>query len=183
MKFNKLIIFALVAIGFVGCEEYETEMIPGNELAGEWFVQTYVGGSAVVGYEHFFTYTTAAADGKQIWVDDYGHIWPFKAKIDANPSGNSFAGTGDNIEVPMYTYDTLDIIRDETVDPIDSVDQIFAGYETVTVKEGKIIPGGGKSRTGVVVDSIYILAEFSDDPGTDYEFSGHRRTGFLEDDF
>lgn len=176
-------IFALAVAGFTACEEYETEMVPGHELAGEWFVQTYYGGSAVVGYEHIFTYNTAKADGSEIWFDDYGNIWPVKAKITANPSGNSFAGTGDNIEAPIYRYDTLDIIRDENVDPIDSVDQIFIGYETVTVKEGKIIPGGGKSRTGVVVDSIYILAEFSDDPGSEYEFSGHRRTGFEEDDF
>ena len=34
-----------------------------------------------------------------------------------------------------------------------------------------------------MVDSIYIRAEFGDDPGTDYEFAGHRRTGFLEDDY
>ncbi|MEY2924819.1 MAG: hypothetical protein RLZZ337_1367 [Bacteroidota bacterium] len=183
MKFNKLLIVALAVFGFTACEEYEKEMVLGHELAGEWFMQTYVGGNVVLGYQHVFTYNTAAADGKEIWFDDYGHIWPVKAKIAANPGSNSFAGTGDNIEVPMYTYDTLDVIRDENIDPIDSVDQIFAGYETVTIKEGKIIPGGGKSRTGVVVDSIYVLAEFSDDPGTEYEFSGHRRTGFLEDDF
>ena len=182
MKFKKLIIIALAVVGFTACEEYEKEMIPGHEVAGEWFMQTYVGGNVVLGYEHVFTYNTAAADGKEVWFDDYGHIWPVNAKI-AITGSNTFAGTGDNIEAPIYTYDTLDVIRDESIDPIDSVNQNFVGYETVNIKEGKIIPGGGKSKTGVVVDSIYILAEFSDDPGTEYEFSGHRRTGFEEDDF
>ena len=49
--------------------------------------------------------------------------------------------------------------------------------------EGKIIADGGVSKTGVVVDSIYIKATFSDDPGTEYEITGHRRTGFVEDDY
>jgi len=184
MKFNKIIILTLLVVGLAACQEkYETELIPGNELAGEWFAETLTGGVVVGGHERVMTYTTAAADGNQIWFDDQGHIWPVKAKIDANAGGNSFAGIGDNIEAPIYSYDTMDIIRDENVDPIDSVEQNFVGYETITVVEGKIIPDGGRSKTGVVVDSIYIKAIFSDDPGTEYEITGHRRTGFVEDDY
>jgi hypothetical protein len=33
-----------------------------------------------------------------------------------------------------------------------------------------------------VTDSIYFEAEFSDDPGTTYQFTGYRRTGWPEDD-
>jgi hypothetical protein len=51
------------------------------------------------------------------------------------------------------------------------------------VLEGKIIADAGHSKTGVVTDSIYIKAVFSDDPGTEYEMAGHRRTGFVEDDY
>ena len=51
------------------------------------------------------------------------------------------------------------------------------------VLEGKVINDAGRSKSGVVTDSIYIKAVFSDDPGTEYEMAGHRRTGFLEDDY
>lgn len=184
MKLSKLIILALFVTGFAACqEEYEPDMYPGYELAGEWYVETSVDGTVVLGHELIRTYNLASATGDSIWLDDAGHIWPVKAKIAANPGNMTFAGTGDNIEVTWTTYDTADIIRDPMVDPIDSVTVSGTGYETVTVLEGKVITDGGHSKTGVVMDSIYIRATFSDDPGTEYEMAGHRRTGFLEDDY
>ncbi len=183
MKISKLILLALIAIGFVACQdEYEPEMIPGNELAGEWWVETSVGGTVVLGHERILTYNLASATGDSIWLDDHGHIWPFKAKIAANAGNATFSGTGDNMEVTWTTYDTADIIRDPNIDPIDSVTVTGSGYETITV-EGKIIAGAGRSLTGVEMDSIHITATFSDDPGTEYVFAGHRRTGFVEDDY
>lgn len=167
------------------CQEaYVADMVLGHELAGEWYVQTYDGaGNVLLGYQTIMTYNTASAQGDSIWFDDLGHIWPVKAKIPAALGSNSFAGTGSNMEVPIYSYDTLDVIRDENIDPIDSVQQNFEGYESVTVEEGKVIPDAGSSKTGVTVDSIYIRATFTDDPGNTYEMSGHRRTGFEEDDY
>lgn len=181
---KSLFIVIIAGATLSSCQEaYEADMVPGNELAGEWYVQTYLAGNAVLGHQTIMTYNTAAATGDTIWLDDLGHIWPVKAKIPASAANNTFAGTGSNIEVPIYSYDTLDVVRDETIDPIDSVNQIFEGYEKVTVEEGKIIPGEGRSKTGVVVDSIYIRATFTDDPSNTYEMSGHRRTGFEEDDY
>lgn len=185
MKLNKYIILGIVALFATSCQkEYETELLPGSDLAGEWYVETGIDGVvfASLGHQLISTYNTAAADGS-IWLDDQGHIWPMRGKINLAPGATSFTGTFDNLEAPIYSYDTLDIIRDEAIDPIDSVDQIFEGYYSINVKEGKIIPDAGHSKTGVVVDSIYIKAEFGDDPGTDYEIAGHRRTGFLEDDY
>jgi hypothetical protein len=46
-----------------------------------------------------------------------------------------------------------------------------------------VIKDGGRSKTGVKTDSIYMVVEFSDDLGTDYEISGHMRTGFVEDEY
>ncbi len=54
---------------------------------------------------------------------------------------------------------------------------------TFTITEGKIIKNAAKSKTGVVVDSIYFKAEFSYEPGVIYIHSGHKRTGLEEDDF
>jgi len=181
---NKIFLIVAIAMSFVACQDdFDPGSVPGHELAGEWYVQTYVGGNAVLGHELISTYNTAAADGAEIWVDDLGHIWPVKAKIGSSPSDMSFSGTGDNMEAPEYSYDTLDMERDPMVDPIDSVNQNFEGYYTFNVKQGKVISDEGRSKTGVVTDSIYMLVEFSDDPGTEYEISGHRRTGFGEDDY
>jgi len=179
MKLNKITLILTFGLALAACqEEYETELIPGSSLSGEWYTQTFVDGSVVLGHEKISTYNTAAADGSEIWVDDLEHIWPVKAKIPASPGSNSFAGMGDNIMAPIYSYDTADI-----AEPYDSITETFEGYHTMDVLEGKIIADAGHSKTGVVTDSIYIKAVFSDDPGTEYEMAGHRRTGFVEDDY
>ncbi|MDB4107612.1 hypothetical protein N9595_04025 [Bacteroidia bacterium] len=184
MNIKNIILILIAGFAITSCQdEYEAGTVPGHEVAGEWYVVTYIGGTPVVGHELISTYNTAAADGKEMWLDDLGHIWPVKAKIGMSPENNSFSGTGDNIEAPIYSYDTLDIIRDETIDPIDSIQENFEGYETVTVTEGKVIQDAGRSKTGVITDSVYFKGEFSDDPGSVYEFAGHRRTGFGEDDY
>ena len=61
----------------------------------------------------------------------------------------------------------------------------FRVYSTSVgaVADGKVLPLGGKSKSGVVVDSIFMHVEFSDDPGTIYTISGHQRSGFLEDEY
>lgn len=169
MKYNFIIAIALISFGLGACQdEYDAGTVPGHEVAGEWYVQTYLDGTPVLGHELISTYNTAAADGKEMWLDDLGHIWPVKAKIGMDPSNDAFSGTGDNMEAPIYENDSSDVV---------------VGYETVTVTEGKVIRDAGKSKTGVQTDSIYFKGEFSDDPGTIYEFSGHRRTGFGEDDY
>ncbi len=43
--------------------------------------------------------------------------------------------------------------------------------------------GAGKTKSGNPVDSIYMEAVFSDDPGNKYVISGHQRTGFFEDEY
>lgn len=179
MKLNKLFLIVTIAVSLVACkDDFDPGSVPGSELAGEWYVQTYVGGSAVLGHELISTYNTAAADGSQIWLDDQGHIWPVKAKINSDPAGMSFSGMGTNTEIEIFQYDTADMAA-----PYDSVTTTSLGFETINVLEGKVISDEGRSKTGVVTDSIYIRAEFSDDPGTEYEMSGHRRTGFGEDDY
>jgi hypothetical protein len=182
MKIRKLAILTCMVAALGACnDEYEPETIPGNNLAGEWYVQTMDDqGNVLLGYQTILTATTAAADGSQIWVDDLGHIWPFKGKINANPEGNSFSGIADNIATTPI-YDTLDVMRDPSVDPIDSLE--FVAYHTMDVKTGMIFPDGGTSKTGVTTDSIYMEIEFSDDPGNTYVFAGHQRTGFVEDDY
>jgi hypothetical protein len=67
--------------------------------------------------------------------------------------------------------------------PKTGIENLYATGETIEVIEGKVIPNGGHSKTGVVVDSIYLKAKFTDDPGHTWEFKGHGRTGFFEDEY
>lgn len=159
----KAIIMAMAIIPLlVSCEkEYESESLPNNQLSGEWYVQTYFGGNVVLGYERIVTSNTASANGSEMWVDDLGHIWPFKVKANITGSNTFSVNAGENIQWP--TFDTI--------------------MQTTTITRGEIFPDKGRSATGVVVDSIYIEAEFSDDPGSTYIMAGHYRTGFVEDDF
>ena len=82
-----MILLGLAAFASSCQEEFEPEIIPGSELAGEWYVTYTVGGDDIygVGYTTLLTYTTAAADGSQIWVTDHGHFWDFMGKVNANP--------------------------------------------------------------------------------------------------
>lgn len=155
-----IILVALVAFTSSCQEEYEPVMFPGHELAGEWYVTYTIGGVDVYnfGYSTILTFNTAAADGAEIWVSDEGHFWDYKGKVAGNPSAMSF-GQPDSIDNAAY--------------PVKMI-----------VKSGKIFPDGGMSKTGVTTDSISFVVSFGDDtPGTEYVVSGHRRTGFVEDDY
>ena len=168
MKFKNIFIGALLLTsGFLtSCEkeEPEIEMTSIGIAAGTWYVTykqlgtngslTDVGG----GYNELATYNTAANDGAQIWVDDLEHFWEFKVK--ANFDGNAMAFSGTDLANNYYT-------------------------SKVNITEGKIVEGGGLSITKVPVDSIYMRVTFSDDTpanGKTYIVSGHRRTGFIEDE-
>ncbi|MFY0644788.1 MAG: hypothetical protein JXR19_10015 [Bacteroidia bacterium] len=161
MKKIKGIVMLIALVAFISScqEEYEPEMYAGHQIAGEWYVTYNLGGTDVGhGYSTMLTFNTAANDGAQIWVSDEAHFWDFKAKVAANPEGMSF-GQSDSLENQAY--------------PVN-----------IVIKNGKVITDGGKSKTGVVTDSIYMVVGFGDDtPGTEYVVSGHRRTGFVEDDF
>jgi hypothetical protein len=128
-----------------------------QSLANEWWVTFTVNGVDVYGLGHkkIVTYNTAA-NTNEIWVDDYQNLWQFKVKAQANLDSLTFHATA----APNEYYNI-----------------------TVNLTNGKVFPGLGHSRTGNVTDSIYMQAEFSDDPGTIYTISGHARTRFAEDDY
>ncbi|MGB0177451.1 MAG: lipid-binding protein [Owenweeksia sp.] len=161
MKIAKIFAGLVLVGSLAACEkEYESENLPNYEMSGQWYVQTYFDtpdpANVVLGYVEITTSNTAAANGNEILIDDKGNIWPFKVKCPATSGDLTFGGTN------------LINISDSTV--------------TVNITGGKIFPDGGKSTSGIVVDSIYMEAEFSDDPGNTYIFAGHYRTGFIEDE-
>jgi hypothetical protein len=161
MKFINKLLFLLAIVLFISActKKPDIDYTSTYKMSNEFFVQTFVAGGTtpVLGFEKIMTYNTSDPNSGQVWMDDLGHIWPMKGKLDVDYGSLTFkAKTG--IPNGRATGETMDVI------------------------EGKIIPNGGHSKTGVVVDSIYLKMKFSDDPGT-YEFRGHGRTGFFEDEY
>jgi len=165
--FKPILLLSILAIFATGCDEwgeFEPETIEGHELAGEWYVRYTVGGQDIynLGYNTLLTSTTAAADGKEILINDLQHFWDFMVKCPMDVGSKTFGLSSD----------------------ADSLTNLVDGYDIkIRVTNGKVIPDGGQSKTGVQVDSIYFEVEFADDPGTIYEISGHGRTGFGDDDY
>jgi hypothetical protein len=158
--YNKLSLFSLLAILVLSsCSKDLPDPGATNavKMANEWWVTLTVDGADVynLGHKQIATYNTSA-NSDSIWVDDYENLWDFKCKALANYSDLTFSTTNAQNEY----YDI-----------------------TVNLKNGKIFPGMGVSKTGNVTDSIYMEAEFSDDPGTTYVISGHARTRWRDDDY
>jgi hypothetical protein len=171
MKFN-IIALALVASAFSlsSCERDEPEMkkTEALPLAGEWFVKYEVETSPGVfediyhvGYSTLVTSNTAANTKNEIMVSDEGNFWNYKVKANADADNRTFSAN----QSVSYALDK------------------GAPYDIkVNITDGKVIKDGGRSASGVTTDSIMFNVEFEDDPGTIYRASGHKRTGFLEDE-
>jgi hypothetical protein len=155
----KLFVLGMISfIMFSGCSKKPDVLSTSTvKMAGEWFTKYYQGGAAITSPHKITTYNTSDPSSGQVWVED-ALVWPFKAKLDVDYNSLSFKA--------MTGAANLDVTG-----------------EKVKVFEGKVIPGGGISKSGNVVDSIYLKVEFTDDPGNTYEIRGHQRTGFFEDEY
>lgn len=142
-------------------------------MAGEWYVTYSVGGTDVGGgHSKIITSNTAANVATEILVSDYvepnavqGNFWSYKVKVQADPTAESFSAN-ESVSSALYKGDPY--------------------YIKVNVMNGKVFPGKGHSKTGVTVDSIYFELQFEDDApsfGNTYVVSGHKRTGFVADDY
>ena len=137
-------------------------------MSGEWYVNYRfddgdgnIGDWYSVGTVPLFTYNTAAEDINKMWISDAGNFWTYTVKTPLNLDAKTFSGTD---LVSTADYDGLYDIK-------------------INITNGKVIKDGGISTSGVVTDSIYFEIEYEDDPGTIYQCSGVRRTGFLEDEY
>jgi len=137
-----------------------------QSMANEWWAQLKLDGSDVYGDYHskIFTYNTSA-NTNEMWIDDDlestisgNYLWDFKVKATTDVSNLTFSANQAVSVVPGYDI-------------------------KVNITDGKIFPGLGHSKSGNVVDSIYMKVEFEDDPGTIYTIEGHARTRFVEDDY
>ena len=179
MKNKIYLVILFLAVVFYSCEKLhdlnqqkdpEIDLSSTYPISGEWWVRYYDDAeltSEVVPDTYFplYTYNTSSDDGEEIWIWDMNTFWIYRIKCPVNMTNNTFAG------------DTLI----STSDYEDDGDLVLYNI-WLNVTNGKVIPNGGHSTSGVVSDSIYMELEFEDDPGTIYYATGVRRTGFLEDE-
>ncbi len=164
--YNRTTFLSLVAILMLSScsKKPDVEYTAPYKFAGEWWFTMMVDGQDVnLGHSKMATYNTSA-NTNEIWVDDLKHGYVFKVKATTDPSTMSFTAT--NADNQYYSSSSP-----------------AAAPKTVILRNGKVLEGAGKTKSGNAVDSIYVEAEFSDDPGTKYVISGHQRTGFFEDEY
>ena len=128
-------------------------------MSNEWWVTLFRGGNDLIGTHVLFsTYNTSANVNDSLWLDDLGNGYQFKCKVHADPKNLTFS---------------VDSAQNETYDI------------RVHIANGKIIPNGGVSKTGVKTDSLYMEATFGDDPDPThiYIISGTARTRLAQDDY
>lgn len=144
-------------------EEYEDYTVVESSvksMAADWWVIALEpdGVTPAFGgdYVQVTTTNTAADDGLTMIIDDHRNWFEFRTKIDVNLSDRTFTGT-DNVE--LY-YDA-----------------------EIVLQNGNMTSNTYTTLTGTSVDEIYFEAEFDWFPGITFIFKGHKRTGFLEDEY
>lgn len=172
---KKIIYIFLLSLSitlFTSCEKDEIGGTATEQLAGEWVVTVIAvdANDAVIysddelfGIGHFplLTYNTAANQPSEMWIDDSGNFWDFKAIVNADVTALTFNANA----VKNAAYDCK-----------------------VTIKDGKILKGAATTPSGMPADSIYFHVNFDDDGypeayGYDsYRIAGYRYTGFAGDE-
>lgn len=173
MKLNRILLLIAVVFAFSACEtmdDPEQTFSSTYPISGQWWVKLDVETgpnewSEVVGYSKLLTFNTASNSMDTIWISDLdpsngfaASLWDFQVKCPIDLTDNSF-GMQDS---------AINIVEDYNI--------------KIKVYDGFVSLGDATSISGVETDSINFKIVFEDDPGSVYRISGHRRTGFVEDD-
>lgn len=143
----------------LSCDAGNEPDIQGTKLkamTGEWWIVISSGGDTFPGYHLITTSNTAANNETDLLLDD-GELWPAKVVTKVNLAAMTF-------------------------DAASNLSNMYDDSIAVSITEGKILKNAATTTGGNKTDSIYVQFEFSDDPGTKYEYAGYRRTGFREDE-
>jgi Lipid-binding putative hydrolase len=150
----------LLLLALLSCDIGSEPAVGGTKvaaMAGEWWINVLVDGTDIgAGFNLITTSNTAANTDSDLLLDD-GGLWP--AKIMAK------------VDLAALTFK-----------PAVNLDNLSSSTIKVSIIEGKILKGAATTPGLNRTDSIYVKFEFSDDPGTQYEYAGYRRTGFQEDE-
>lgn len=158
-KISLMFLALALSASFVSCEQPES--IPDESdialdafgMRGKWVVDITWDGDDQ-GTNTIITHNTGDNSSTEMWLDDLGHGWGLRAKVNVDPNALTFSAN-------------------------DS-DELYYGV-TVTITEGQIVKNGATSPTGDVVDSITFKADFSDIPGEIWEYTGYRSTAKVDD--
>lgn len=164
-------IMALATLTFASCEKEQPGGTAVEKMSGQWYVNVQgldEDGSVLYEDEDLFglgnflllTSNTADNDPSKLFVNDLGNFWEFAVVTKCDLASNTFSVT-----------DGEDILNGITV----------------TITNGKILPGAATTPSGVKADSIVMDVLFSDDPyaGLYYDrlrITGFRYTGLANDD-
>ncbi|HEY6142881.1 MAG TPA: lipid-binding protein [Flavobacterium sp.] len=176
IKHITTLFFITLCTMFTSCDEGGNPEGGGTttrNFAGDWYI-TISDDSEVLGENiRHYTYNTAANDNT-MWIDDHGAGYGIKCKMRIDLETGTFTAEGQPNLASTYN-------PNQPISPAN--DPIYAD-DTVTITEGKIEKGAGLSKSGHVVDKISFKAHFSYDT-VDYTvtYIGHKRTGFLEDEY
>lgn len=160
-----LVFSIIIALGACKKSSYDPGTTKSPKASNGWWVTYSKGGTPIYGPVFFSTYNTSADKADSMWIDDLGNFTGFKGKVALNYKALTFSN-------PVMVN--------------------VSGADTLIVANGKIIPKGGHSKSGVATDSLYMEIQISDDTdangypdpyGTTYQISGTARTGFIEDDY
>jgi hypothetical protein len=169
MKSNIIKIFlgAFTIVYFASCsdkgyDDYDNGGTPTQAMNGEWFIDITDAETGDVYVQHAFHKTFDDNNGQMFISDRLG------------PGPDDFSGwyleSRVNADVKTLTFSAADAPN-------------LADGSIVNITDGKIFKNAAHSRAGNVVDSIYFKGQFDYDPGTILIFAGHKRTGFLEDEY
>lgn len=150
----------LLTLTLVSCDKVGDSNPGGTtvqQYSGDWFIKgTDSNGDASFDYKLHSTYNTSA-NNNTMWIDDHENGYYLKCKVTVNLANGTFTAT-------------------------DS-ENLYDG-STVTITDGKIEKNAATSKGGHKVDKISFRAHFSYDAAAyDILYDGHKRTGFIEDEY
>ena len=171
---NLFIASALVLLLASCQEEYKAPESKTVSMSGRWWTELYFDGDQtgiptedglIYAYADFGDYgivtSNSASNSDSVVIDDHQGSWPFRLKTPVSVS-----------DLKFLPATVLNINED-----------YIGSDETVRVIDGKILKGAARTKSGAVADSIFLEFEFSDDPGSYYIYTGHRDSGFPEDQY
>ena len=106
-----------------GYEDFPVESSSVKEMAGDWYVKTFVGDAMAIDYRLITTSNAATDDGAEIQIYDHKNIWWFNTKSPASVNELTFSGNDLGSDVDGYAI-------------------------TVTITNGAIVKDGTTSNSG-----------------------------------
>lgn len=164
-------IFGYIGVLIIGlvassCDMGDVPEVGGTKvqaMAGEWFIKVLIDGEdQEIGYNLITTSNTAKNTDTDLLLDDHELLTDY----DLPP-----VKTVCKVNIPTLTFTKSS-----------NLPNLHSGESSISIVEGKVLKNAATTSGGNKTDSIYVKFVFDNDPSIEWEYSGYRRTGFLEDE-